>query len=166
MLVYYSLDEAGRLWDDDTWSLTPEGGGRCVSAFAFSNSSSYKSPHCNLSSRAKAGAEQIRPFMSDRRRLSALTDKSQSSLLWFPNDRHVDGQDCLQPFPPPKYFRQLGAPQCWRVMFGFEQLMTGCQTASLHWGPFTKVHSCNALSVILVIHPEKDRGSFFWHIWC
>lgn len=70
-------------------------------------------------------------------------------------------QDCLQLSPPPKQCRQLGVPQRWRVMFGFEQLMTGCQTASLHWGPFTKVHSCNALSVVLVIHPEKDRGSFF-----
>lgn len=165
MFVHYSEDEAGRHGGDDTWSLTPGGGGRCLSAFAFSNSSSYKSPDCNLSSRAKAGTEQIRPFMSDSRCLSELTDKSQPSLLWFPNDRHVDVQDCLQPSPPPKHFRQLGALQCWRVMFSFEQLMTGCQTASLHWGPFTKVHSCNALSVLLVIHPEKDRGSF-WHIWC
>lgn len=48
-------------------------------------------------------------------------------------------------------------------MLDFEQLMTGCQTASLHWGPFTKVHSCNKpLSTIPAIHPEKDTGFFFF----
>lgn len=41
--------------------------------------------------------------------------------------------------------------------------MTGCQTAPLRRGPFTKVHSSTkSLSAAPAIHPEKDTRLFFF----